>query len=62
MLFRSTATTFTAKKNFPRGLVLNKEKETVKLNKNIIVTDKTKNGEKMLANVRNMKDILQVKR
>ena len=54
--------TSTVKKNFPRGLVLNKEKETMKFNKNIIVTDKTINREKVLANVRNMKDILQQKR
>ena len=39
------ATTSTAKKNFLRGYVLNKEKETVKFYKNIIIKNKSINGQ-----------------
>ena len=46
-----SAMTSTMKKNFLRGRVLNKEKETVKFHKNIIIKDETINGEKMLMNV-----------
>ena len=42
--------------------VLNKEKMTVKFNKDVIITEKTINGEKMLADVWNMKDVTQLKR
>ena len=52
----------TVKKNFLGGLVLNKEKEFMKFHKDIIITDKAINRKKMFANVRNMKDIFQVKR
>ena len=54
--------TSTVKENFPRGFVLNKKKGTMKLDENIIVRNKTRNGKKMLANMRNMKDILQLNR
>ena len=43
--------TSTVKKDFLRGRVLDKEKETVKFHKNIIIKDKTINGEKMLMNM-----------
>ena len=46
-----SAMTSTVKKDFLRGRVLNKEKETVKFHKNIIIKDETINGEKMLMNV-----------
>jgi hypothetical protein len=51
--------TSTVKQNSPCGLVLNTEKMTVKLNKDIIVTNKTIDGKEMLADVRDMKDIIQ---
>ena len=52
----------TVKQNFLGGLVLNKEKELMKFHKDIVITNKTINRKKMLANVRNMKDIFQAKR
>ena len=42
--------------------VLNKEKMMVKFNKDVIMTKKTINREKMLADVWNMKDVVQFKR
>jgi hypothetical protein len=56
------AMTSTVKKDFLRGLVLNKEKELMKFDKHIIITHKTINGKKVFANVWNMKDITQVQR
>ena len=49
--------TSTVKQNSPRGLVLNTEKMTVKLNKHIIIGDKVMNRKKMFADVWNMKDV-----
>jgi len=54
--------TSTVQKDFLRGLVLNKEKQTMKFHKNIIVGDKTINGKEVLINVWNMKNIVQTKR
>ena len=52
-----SAMTSTVKKDFLRGRVLNKEKETVKLHKNIIIKNETINGEKMLMNMWETKNI-----
>ena len=49
----------TVEQNFPRGLVLNTEKMTVKFNKHVIITNKAINREKVLANVWNMKEVVQ---
>ena len=49
--------TSTVKKNFLRGHVLNKEKETMKFHKNIIVKDKSVNRKEMLMNMWKTKNI-----
>jgi len=54
--------TSTVKDDVPGCFVLNKEKTTVKFNKDVIITKKTINKEKMLADVWNMKDVVQFKR
>jgi hypothetical protein len=56
-----TATTPTAKKYSLRDLVLDKEKIFMKLDKDIIIGNKTINGEQIFANGRNMEDIFQLK-
>jgi hypothetical protein len=50
--------TSTSKKNSPRALVLNKKEVFVKLDENIIIGNKAMNGEKMLVNMWNVKDII----
>jgi hypothetical protein len=55
-------TTPTEKQNSPGGLVLDIEKITMKLNKDIIIPDKTINKQEILTNMRNMKDIVQTER
>ena len=47
------------KKYAPGCLVLNTEKMTVKLNKNVIFIDKVINRKQMLADVGNMKNVVQ---
>jgi len=54
--------TSTVKDDVPGCFVLNKEKTTVKFNKHVIITKKTINREKMMADVWNMKDVTQFKR
>ena len=44
------------------ALSLTRKKTTVKFNKDVIITKKTINREKMLADVWNMKDVTQLKR
>ena len=53
------ATTPTAKKNFLRELVLDIEKEFMKFNKDLIVRNKTIDGEQISAKVRNKKNIFE---
>ena len=49
--------TSTVKKDFLRGRALDKEKETVKFHKNIIVKDKLVNRKEMLMNMWKTKNI-----
>jgi hypothetical protein len=51
--------TSTVKHNSPGDHVLNTEKISVKFNKDIIVTDKAINREKILTNMWDVKDIIQ---
>ena len=53
------ATTPTAKKDFLRELVLDIEKEFMKFNKDLIVRNKTIDGEQISAKVRNKKNIFE---
>jgi hypothetical protein len=51
----------TVEQNLLGDLVLNKEKEFMKFHKDIVITNKAINRKKVLANVRDMKDIMQAK-
>jgi hypothetical protein len=53
--------TSTTKDDSLRDLVLDKEKIFMKLDKDIIIGNKTINGEQIFANGRNMEDIFQLK-
>jgi hypothetical protein len=50
------------KQNFPRGLVLNTEKMTVKFNKDVTVPTKAIDRQKVCAKMQNMPNIFQVVR
>ena len=54
--------TSTVEQDVLRDLVLNTEKMTIKFDKYIIIRDKAINGKELLANVWDMKDIVQFKR
>ena len=57
-----TPLTSTLKNDFLRGLVLNTEKFTMKLDEDIIITNDAMDRKKIFANIRNMKNISKVKR
>jgi hypothetical protein len=52
----------TVKQDFPRGFVLDKKKQTMKLNKDVIIATKTKHGEEVFVDMRNMENISQTER
>jgi ornithine cyclodeaminase/alanine dehydrogenase-like protein (mu-crystallin family) len=56
-----TSPTWTMEHNLLRDLILNQEKERVKLNKVIFVKGKTVNGDELFMSMWNVKDIIEVK-
>jgi hypothetical protein len=56
-----TSPTWTMEHNLLRDLILNQEKERVKLNKVIFVKGKMVNGDELFMSMWNVKDIIEVK-
>jgi hypothetical protein len=50
------------KQDFPRGFALDKKKQTMNINKDVIIATKTKHGEEVFVDMRNMENISQTER